>query len=98
MAQLIGRGAMYQTKQQSSVDSRTGCVMSSPCQEAGALAFCEYGIITTELPAQVPSGGVLLLARGRRWKIETRVCGVVPARRVVGAAVAYRVDNGPGTI
>lgn len=47
---------------------------------------------------QVPNGGVLLLARGQRRQVAARVCGVVPAGRVVSATVAYRVEQRSGAV
>lgn len=70
------------------------CAGGRPVREQRA---CEYPTITV-LHAQVPNGGVLLLARGQRRQVAARVCGVVPARRVVRTAVAYRVEQRSGAI
>lgn len=53
---------------------------------------------TTVLPTQVPNGGVLLLAREQRREGAARVRRVVPARRVVGATIAYRVVRRSGPV
>lgn len=78
--------------------SRSGCVVSMSAVGWATRALrCEYTTITV-LPMQVPNGGVLLLAGGQRRQVAARVCGVVPARRVVGATVAYRLDQHTGAV